>query len=128
MISNAANVLWATLLLLPLAAIPAESIAQEDTAMASVHLVIRFEVKEDRLSDFMPIMQNVERDMASEAGFESARVLRDVDDPRVFTLIEKWSTRAHHEEHFDKIVASGDWASILAMQQKDPLMSYADVL
>lgn len=126
MIRNAANLLRAALLLLPLAVIPEISTAQEETATMAIHLLIRFEVKEDRLDDFTPIMQNIERDMASEAGFESATVYRDVDDPRVFTLVEIWSSRKRHEEHFDRIVATGDWANILTMLQKDPVMGYAD--
>ncbi len=106
---------------------PAESEdIMENTS--STHLVILFNVKSDRLSDFLPIMEGVNSAMASEEGFIAARVYRDVDDPLSFTLVEEWASRADHERHFDAINQSGDWANILGMLTRSPDMSYNDVL
>lgn len=95
---------------------------------SSSHLIIRFNVKADRLNDFLPIMEGVSTDMASETGFIAARVYRNVDDPLSFTLIEEWATREDHQRHFDDINASGAWQGILDMLTTNPDMSYNDVL
>ncbi len=95
---------------------------------SSAHLIIRFNVKSDRLGDFLPIMEGVSSDMASENGFVAARVYRDVDDPLSFTLIEEWASRDDHQEHFKAINGSGDWDNILGMLTRDPDMSYNDIL
>ena len=95
---------------------------------AQAHLIIRFEAKQDRLTEFAAVMRDVERDMAAERGFVSATVYRHADDPRVFTLVEVWQSRALHEAHFERIVASGAWDNILAMLRADPAMGYYDVM
>ena len=97
-----------------------ESRATED----ATHLIIRFNVAEDRLDDFLGVMTNINDLMAGEAGFIAATVYRNVDDPLTFTLVEAWETRGHHEEHFQRIDASGDWADIVAMLTRYPAMSY----
>ena len=97
-------------------------------ADATTHLLIRFEAKQEHLAEFAAIMRTVERDMAAEPGFESAVVYQDSDDPRVFMLVEVWQSRRSHEAHFERIVASGDWANILAMLRSDPVMGYFDVM
>lgn len=90
----------------------------------SVHLIIRFDVDEARLGDFMEIMTNINVLMATEEGFIDAVVYRNHDDPLSFMLVEKWRTRELHQKHFDAIVESGDWPGILDMLTKDPDMSY----
>ena len=94
----------------------------------STHLIIRFNVKADRLDDFLPIMKGVNGGMASEEGFIAARVYRNVDDSLSFTLVEEWASRADHQKHFDAISDSGDWDHILGMLTGAPDMSYNDVL
>ncbi len=86
----------------------AEAVDGEET-----YLIIVFHVANDRLDDFLPIMTGINEGMAGEEGFESAVVYRNADDPRLFTLIEKWESRELHRDHYDRIVESGDWANIL---------------
>ena len=95
---------------------------------AATHLIIDFHVAQDRLNDFLPIMAGINEGMAGEEGFVSADVYRNVDDPLNFTLVELWESRALHGAHYDRIVASGDWANILAMLTQEPRMSYNDKL
>ena len=66
--------------------------------------------------------------MATEPGFVSAAVYRHADDPRVFILVEAWQSRAQHEAHFERIVASGAWPDILAMLRVEPTLEYYDVM
>ena len=95
---------------------------------ASAHLIIRFDVKQDRLADFLPIMEGVGAAMTSEEGFIAARVYRNSDNPLSFTLVEEWESRALHQRHFEAINQSGAWADILDMLSREPDMSYNDVL
>ncbi|MEE2690856.1 MAG: antibiotic biosynthesis monooxygenase family protein [Pseudomonadota bacterium] len=113
---------------LALVSILLASCAQKEAEAAATdsaaYLIIVFHVAEDRLSDFLPIMTGVNEGMAGEEGFESAVVYRDVDDPLTFTLVEKWTSRELHRAHYDRIVASGDWANILDMLEETPALRY----
>lgn len=102
----------------------------EEAAMAEapVFLMIRFNVAEPSVPEFLEIMTNINDLMASEEGFMSATVYRDNDDPLSFTLIETWKTRALHREHYDRIVENGDWENILGMLTAEPDMSYNGIL
>ena len=95
---------------------------------APVFLIIRFNVDEVRLPEFLDIMTNINTLMASEEGFVSAMVYRGKDDPLSFTLVEGWRTRDLHREHYDRIVENGDWGNILDMLTAEPDMSYNDLL
>ena len=88
------------------------------------HLIIRFEARQENLAEFSAIMDGVETGMQQEPGFVSATVYQHADDPTVFTLLELWETRALHEEHYDRIVASGDWAHIKSLLRSEPQMGY----
>lgn len=112
-------------------AVVAEESAQTKdmtTQESLAYLIIRFDVDETRLPEFLDIMTNINELMASEEGFLSASVYRDADDPLSYTLIEAWATRALHREHFDRIVENGDWENILGMLTAEPEMSYNDML
>lgn len=89
-----------------------------------VYLIIRFKVAQDSLTEFSQIMVNVDSNMETETGFIAAKVYQNQDDPLAFTLLERWQSRTHHQHHFDSIVASGDWQSILTLLQDSPEMSY----
>jgi quinol monooxygenase YgiN len=97
-------------------------------ADGATHLIIVFHVAEDRLQDFLPIMTGINEGMASEEGFQSAVVYRDADNPLSFTLIETWESRALHEAHYDRIVASGDWENIKGMLTETPVLRYNEKL
>ncbi len=94
----------------------------------ATHLITRFQVAEENLDAFLDLMTNINAAMASEEGFIAAEVYRNSDDPLAFTLIEGWETRALHDEHFQRIYASGDWAALVAMLTKYPEMSYNTAL
>lgn len=103
--------------------------AGEKTVMASeentgVYLIINFDVRPEKQTEFEGIMRGVSAAMQSEAGFEEAFVFLDGDLPNKFVLIERWQSKALHRAHYDRIVQSGDWAHILSMLKAEPSMSY----
>ena len=124
---NRIRALFATaaIVCLGLVGIHGTTSAQEAAkAEDGVQLIIRFHSKREHLSEFTDIMRGVETAMRKEKGFVSAIVYQDYDDPRAFTLIEEWGSRQLHEEHFERIVESGDWAHILGLLTTEPVMSY----
>lgn len=93
----------------------------------SVYLIISFDVQPQWRSEFEEIMQGVKVAMKGEAGFENAKVYLDVDVPDRFVLIERWRTKDLHRDHYDRIVASGDWMHILGMLKTEPTMRYTQL-
>lgn len=92
------------------------------------YLVIQFDVREERLAEFTEIMTGVKSAMKTEEGFEDAYVLKGIDVPHQFILIERWRSKELHLEHFDRIVASGDWKNIRDMLASAPVMQYTRML
>ena len=78
------------------------------------------------LDEFDEIMRDVPDNMVTEPGFISARVYVNSDDPNSYVLTEVWASRQLHTAHFDRIVASGDWAHIKSLVRNDPVPTYFD--
>lgn len=95
-----------------------------NTQEQRVTLLIQFEASDEGLKEFSEIMRGVSEAMQTEPGFVSALVYNDVDDPNTFVLAEVWETKRDHLEHFDRIVASGDWAHINRLLASEPEMGY----
>ena len=100
----------------------------QDVDEKPAYLVIQFNVKDERLAEFTDIMLGVKQAMTTEAGFEDAYVLNGLDAPNPFILIERWHSKELHLEHFDRIVASGDWKNIRGMLSSAPVMQYTTML
>lgn len=101
-----------------------ENIAAAEQSDQSVYLIIDFDVLPQSRGQFEQLMAGVKNAMSSEEGFEDANVFFDADAPNRFILIERWTTRELHRQHYDRIVASGEWSGILAMLKAAPKMSY----
>jgi len=89
-----------------------------------VYLIIHFKPQSIHLEAFAEIMVGVEKAMASEPGFQTAQVYQGTQGELEFILIERWRSIALHREHYDRIVASGDWAHILTLLTEEPTMIY----
>ncbi len=125
MTKNPASILLKYLLaLFSIAALTACANGPAPDAEAPVTLVINFEASDKGLAEFSEIMAGVSDAMASEPGFISAIVYRNVDQPNVFLLQEVWASKDLHGEHYDRIVASGDWAHIKSLLKAEPIMGY----
>ncbi len=102
--------------------------ASEGANDTSVYLVIHFKTHSDHQQEFKKIMAGVEKAMTGEAGFQTAQVYRGAEDDREFILVERWQSITLHREHYDRIVASGDWAHILTLLTEEPTMTYTHPL
>ena len=87
-------------------------------------LIIDFHASEAGHSAFADIMAGVSNGMKGEAGFISAVMHQDLDDPKHYILVEVWQTRALHEEHYQRINESGDWAHIKSLLSAEPRMYF----
>ncbi|MEE1877651.1 putative quinol monooxygenase [Altererythrobacter litoralis] len=94
------------------------------TSQNGVTLIIRFEASDKGLAELKSILDGVSDAMKSEAGFVSAKVYRNIDEPNIFVLEEVWTTKELHFEHFDRINQSGDWAHIESLLVAEPQMGY----
>jgi len=90
----------------------------------SVTLIINFEASDEGLAEFSGIMDGVSSAMLTEPGFVSAKVYRNAETPNRFVLVEVWASQALHQEHFDRINQSGDWAHINSLLSSTPVMGY----
>ena len=111
--------IFATLLVACTTAVPIVNTQEQ-----RVTLLIHFEASDEGLEEFSEIMRGVSEAMQSEPGFVSAVVYNNVDDPNTIVLAEVWETKRDHLEHFDRIVASGDWAHINSLLTSEPEMGY----
>jgi len=89
-----------------------------------VTLIIDFVATDVGLAEFDEIMLGVPEGMRAEPGFISATIYRDIDKTNSYVLTELWASRALHQEHFDRIVASGDWEHINSLLKSAPKMRY----
>lgn len=90
----------------------------------AITLIIRFEASEQGEEEFAEIMRGVSNAMASEPGFVTAKVYRDVEESNVFVLEEVWASKESHQEHFARINQSGDWSHINSLLIEEPEMGY----
>ncbi len=111
--------IFATLLVACTTAVPIVNTQEQ-----RVTLLIHFEASDEGLEEFSEIMRGVSEAMQTEPGFVSAVVYNNVDDPNTIVLAEVWETKRDHLEHFDRIVASGDWAHINSLLTSEPEMGY----
>jgi quinol monooxygenase YgiN len=89
-----------------------------------VTLIINFEATDAGLAEFDEIMLGVPEGMRAEPGFISAKIYRNIESPSSYVLTEVWASQTLHEEHFDRIVASGDWEHINSLLKSAPKMGY----
>lgn len=101
-----------------------EAAAADVSNDGGVYLIIHFRPQVIHLEAFAEIMAGVEKAMASEPGFQTAQVYQGARDELEFILIERWQSIELHQEHYDRIVESGDWAHILTLLTEEPTMTY----
>jgi len=93
----------------------------------SMNVIITFEVKEEKLSSFMEIMNDVKKNLPEVEGCNNVTVYNDTENSHIFTLVESWNSKDSHKKHIDAVVASGAWDSISQHLQGDPVSSYFKV-
>ena len=63
----------------------------------SYQLLVEFNVKPEKLADFVEIMQGAKSAIAGAAGCNGVQVLVSEDQPNKIVLSEHWATKEQHE-------------------------------
>jgi quinol monooxygenase YgiN len=106
---------------------PAASARPIVGAMKTIHLLISFQARTEAAADFAALLQQVKQDLPQVRGCRGVRVFRH-ENPCTHTLLEEWDSRAEHQSHIERVVASGDWARIRAHLAADPVSHYVTEL
>ncbi len=89
-----------------------------------VNLVVNFSVKQENLPAFKDLLGNIKVNLPKVPGCQSVRILGHLEDPLAFTLMEAWDSKEAHGAHLEKLVSSGQWASIAAHLAAAPVSAY----
>ncbi len=90
----------------------------------SLKFIITFQAKTNTIADFLKIMQQVKTDLPMVDGCHDVQVLRNIDNPCVFTLVETWENKESHQENSKKLQDSGSWDHIIGLLASEPDGSY----
>ncbi|CAN7235706.1 antibiotic biosynthesis monooxygenase [Variovorax paradoxus] len=96
--------------------------------MDPINVIITFEAKPERASAFAELMQQVKLSLPSADGCRGVRLFGHADSDSVFTLVESWESRSHHQAHIAGVVSSGAWDAIAAELAREPVSCYCDEL
>jgi quinol monooxygenase YgiN len=90
----------------------------------TTQLIISFDVKPERLADFVARTKDVKVFLATVEGCEGVRIFQDAERPTRFTFLEGWTSLAHHAAHVDNMQRSGEWDKLVAFLSTDPVSNY----
>ncbi|TKZ17504.1 antibiotic biosynthesis monooxygenase [Shimia litoralis] len=89
--------------------------------MPSNHIVlVTFKPKPESFGNFETLIASVQADLPGAEGCNRVRVLRSVEQPPAFVLIEDWESKDLHAAHVAGLVETGAWAKIEAMLNEPP--------
>ncbi|MGJ7504442.1 putative quinol monooxygenase [Variovorax sp. ZT5P49] len=96
--------------------------------MNPINVIITFEAKPERASAFAKLMQQVKQSLPSADGCRGVQLFGRTDNDCVFTLVESWESRSHHQAHIAGVVSSGAWDTMAAELAGPPVSSYCNEL
>ncbi|WP_223670536.1 putative quinol monooxygenase [Kangiella shandongensis] len=94
----------------------------------SNNVIVHFNVKENKLPDFMEVMESVKNDLPKVEGCISVDIFRNVDNTNRFTLVETWDTVQQHQNNIRKLQEDGSWDFISGLLAKEPESAYFEQL
>ena len=94
----------------------------------SVSVIVKFNVKNQKLAEFCEILKSVKTDLPNVDGCVGVKIFRDSHNNQRFTLLETWQTQQLHEQHIAKITADGTWRFIVEHLSAEPTSAYYEQL
>ena len=67
----------------------------------TVQLIISFNVKDEKLTEFEQLMQQVKSSLPRVVGCDAVHIYHSKADRRAFTLIETWQSEKAHRAHVE---------------------------
>ena len=90
----------------------------------SVHLIVSFVVRQQRLASFRTLLDGVKRDLPKVPGCVAVRVFNQSDRQHIFVVVEHWQSQEHHRAHLEHLVHSGGWEHISSHLEAAPVSTY----
>ncbi len=75
----------------------------------SITLLVTLVARPGSIAEIARTLEEVKSYLPKVDGCESVRIVRGLDDPALFTLIESWSSRAKHETYQRGVAEAGGW-------------------
>lgn len=69
---------------------------------------------------FLNIMKSVKTDLPTADGCSGVEILRSIENPSEFTLIESWESQHKHQTHIQTLTESGGWDYLLGLLTHTP--------
>lgn len=90
----------------------------------SVTLVVQLVVKPESIGEIARTLEEVKSYLPKVDGCETVRIYRGLDDRRVFTLVEEWTSREKHETYQKNVAEAGGWGHFVKHLASDPISVY----
>lgn len=90
----------------------------------SVTFIINFEVKDEKLSDFLIIMRDVKAELPETEGCIGITIHNSIKVPSNYTIVERWESKEYHEKHVKILLDTGAWEHISSHLASDPVSDY----
>ena len=97
-------------------------------AIISVQAIVKFNIKKEKLEEFLKIMESLKVDLVKVEGCLSINIFQNSDEKEIITVLEYWESIQKHQEHIKTVVDSGGWEFISSLLTKPPLSSYTKEL
>ena len=94
----------------------------------SITFIINFEVKDEKLSNFLNIMRSVKSELPKTEGCMGVDIHNSINNPSNYTLVERWKSKEYHQEHIKNLMNTGAWEHISSNLICDPLSDYFEAI
>ena len=94
----------------------------------SIRVIVNFNVKSSKLTEFVGILNSVKADLPNIKGCQGVNIFRNSSNSKMFTLVEKWEKKDFHQAHLTKLSEDGTWEFISKHLSEDPETGYYNQL
>ena len=88
------------------------------------NVIVNFEVKHDKIVEFIKILKSVKVDLPKVEGCMGVAIFKSSTADNKFTLVEEWKTKESHQTHINNLLKDGTWDMIASHLSKDPESDY----
>ncbi len=89
----------------------------------NIYLLIKIEGRSDKRDELHELLTNLSLELPTINGCLSVLVLRDIELPDHYTLVETWKSPKLHRNHLAHLQKSGAWNAFVALLAKKPQAS-----
>lgn len=94
----------------------------------NIVVIVSFESKEDKISDFTEILESIKIELPKVNGCIGVNIFQSSSMANKFTLVETWENKELHQANLDILSKNGTWDTIASHLSKDPSSDYFNQL